>query len=42
MIRPFDPRSHAAAKTTTMSIFAFYFTANLLREAGWPRKLGMF
>ena len=30
---------HVAA---TMSIFAFYFTANLLREAGWPRKLGRF
>jgi hypothetical protein len=25
-----------------MSIFAFYFAAQLLREAGWPRKLGMF
>jgi hypothetical protein len=25
-----------------MSIFAFYFTAQLLREAGWPRKLGRF
>ncbi len=25
-----------------MSIFAFYFAGNLLREAGWPRKLGMF
>jgi len=42
MIRTFDPRSHVAAKVTTMSIFAFYFTVQLLREAGWPRKLGMF
>ena len=25
-----------------MSIFAFYFVGNLLREAGWPRKLGLF
>jgi hypothetical protein len=35
-----DP--HVAAKVTTMSIFAFYFAAQLLQEAGWPRKLGMF
>jgi hypothetical protein len=25
-----------------MSIFGFYFVGNLLREAGWPRKLGLF
>jgi hypothetical protein len=25
-----------------MSIFAFYFTTQLLREGGWPRKLGRF
>lgn len=25
-----------------MSIFAFYFTTQLLSEAGWPRKLGRF
>jgi hypothetical protein len=25
-----------------MSIFAFYFATQLLREAGWPRKLGRF
>lgn len=25
-----------------MSIFAFYFATQLLSEAGWPRKLGMF
>lgn len=25
-----------------MSIFAFYFATQLLRQAGWPRKLGMF
>lgn len=25
-----------------MSIFGFYFVGNLLREAGWPRKQGVF
>ena len=25
-----------------MSIFALYFATQLLREVGWPRKLGMF
>jgi hypothetical protein len=25
-----------------MSVFAFYFVSGLLREAGWPRKQGMF
>lgn len=28
--------------TRTMSMFAVYFAAQLLREAGWPRKLGRF
>jgi hypothetical protein len=29
-------------EVATMSIFGFYFVAQLLREAGWPRKQGMF
>jgi hypothetical protein len=25
-----------------MAIFGFYFVSGLLREAGWPRKQGLF
>lgn len=37
-----DYETGQAGEASTMSIFGFFLVTSLLREAGWPRKQGIF